>query len=325
MSTLASDADRLAAYSRASTLRAHESRLLVLAQRALVLQREALQRENAYDFDRLIVATRDLLRDHADVRRAVQRQIRLLVVDEFQDVDPAQRDLAFLLSGLDTDERGSRLLLVGDPKQSIFRFRRADVTLWNGVAARFSNRPRDGVSWRCPTTSGVNRAYSRWSTRFLVNSSIRPFRPSWGDSRSRSTTRRLLRARGTRPATSVSNSSSSRPATMASCSVPAMCARSKHRRSQRAFVRSSTVGRTYGEMAILLSGWGSVETYADALRLAGIPAYVLRSEGFWETREILDCLLALRAIRDGGTSAHGEVPGSHGARGMALVAVRRRA
>ena len=57
-------------------------------------------------------------------------------------------------------------------------------------------------------------------------------------------------------------------------------------------------GTPFGDVAILLAGWGAAGMYTDALRDAGIPFYTLRSEGFWAEREVIDCLLALRAIRD---------------------------
>ena len=89
----------------------------------------------------MIVWTRDLLARDATVRRTLQRRIRTLIVDEFQDVDPAQREIAYLL-GAPEERRPetTRLMLVGDPKQSIYRFRRADVTVWRGVEQDFEER-----------------------------------------------------------------------------------------------------------------------------------------------------------------------------------------
>ena len=89
----------------------------------------------------MIVWTRDLLARDPTVRRTLQRRIRTLIVDEFQDVDPAQREIAYLL-GAPEERRPdtTRLMLVGDPKQSIYRFRRADVTVWRGVQEDFEGR-----------------------------------------------------------------------------------------------------------------------------------------------------------------------------------------
>lgn len=81
------------------------------------------------DFDDLILRTRDILRDHAEVRRRVAAGIQLLMVDEFQDTDPVQAEIVRFLCG-DALIHG-RLFLVGDAKQSIYRFRRADPGVFN--------------------------------------------------------------------------------------------------------------------------------------------------------------------------------------------------
>ncbi len=80
----------------------------------------------ALDFDDLQLITRDLLLDpeHVKLRRQVARQIRVLLVDEFQDTDPLQMELVSALCGEQLQH--GKLFFVGDFKQSIYRFRRAD-------------------------------------------------------------------------------------------------------------------------------------------------------------------------------------------------------
>ncbi len=80
--------------------------------------------EGQLDFDDLLCLARNLLRDNESVRRRAMRGIELLMVDEFQDTDPVQADLVRLLCGDRLSD--GRLFLVGDAKQSIYRFRRAD-------------------------------------------------------------------------------------------------------------------------------------------------------------------------------------------------------
>ena len=88
-----------------------------------------------YTYADLLLATRDLLRDHPPVRRAFAERFTRLLVDEFQDTDPLQAEILLYLTGTDASERDvSRLVprpgslfVVGDPKQSIYRFRRADI------------------------------------------------------------------------------------------------------------------------------------------------------------------------------------------------------
>ena len=104
----------------------------------------------------------ELLRNHPPTRRDLGRRYRRLLVDEFQDTDPLQAEIVFLLaSDPDHDpesasdpESGSApesasdwtqvrprpgaLFVVGDPKQSIYRFRRADIALYETVKRRFA-------------------------------------------------------------------------------------------------------------------------------------------------------------------------------------------
>ncbi len=82
------------------------------------------KREQAVvDFADLLSHSVRLLRQHKQVRRQESKQIELLLVDEFQDTNPLQVELIRLL--LDDDLASGRLFLVGDYKQSIYRFRNA--------------------------------------------------------------------------------------------------------------------------------------------------------------------------------------------------------
>jgi ATP-dependent exoDNAse (exonuclease V) beta subunit len=90
--------------------------------------------EGVADFDDLLVWARDLLRNPA-VRAFFHRRYRCVLIDEFQDTDPVQAELALLLSDVDGDgvPEPGRLVVVGDPKQSIYRFRRADIAIYDEV------------------------------------------------------------------------------------------------------------------------------------------------------------------------------------------------
>ena len=98
-------------------------------------------RQGALDFLDLLLRTRDLVRDSDEVRRDFQGRFTCLFVDEFQDTDPLQAEILLLLSADDPHERdwsrvrpvAGKLFMVGDPKQSIYRFRRADVGVYREV------------------------------------------------------------------------------------------------------------------------------------------------------------------------------------------------
>ncbi|HYW09211.1 MAG TPA: UvrD-helicase domain-containing protein, partial [Longimicrobium sp.] len=103
------------------------------------------RRSGQLTFDDLLALAARLLRRSEHARRELGERWRFLLVDEFQDTDPMQAEVLFLLAGSDpgVDEwtasvpRPGALFVVGDPKQSIYRFRRADISVYNGVKERF--------------------------------------------------------------------------------------------------------------------------------------------------------------------------------------------
>lgn len=112
------------------------SHLLELAREARGRWDAWLEEENQRDFDSLVLGAAELLAGasgHAALA-AIRDRYRMLIIDEFQDTDFTQRDIAFAIArGTDRPQ----LFLVGDPKQSIYRFRGADISVWNDVAADF--------------------------------------------------------------------------------------------------------------------------------------------------------------------------------------------
>ncbi|WP_420615003.1 UvrD-helicase domain-containing protein [Candidatus Palauibacter sp.] len=96
-----------------------------------------LEEENRRDFDSLVLGAADLLLGSSGgpALAAIRDRYRMLVIDEFQDTDFTQRDIAFAIGrGVERPQ----LFLVGDPKQSIYRFRGADISVWNAVADDFA-------------------------------------------------------------------------------------------------------------------------------------------------------------------------------------------
>jgi ATP-dependent helicase/nuclease subunit A len=103
-----------------------------------------LRRERgALDFADLLLFARDLLRNHPAVRREFRKRFTPILVDEFQDTDPIQAEVLLYLTGRDVEKNWWRLepepgslFVVGDPKQSIYRFRRADIETYDRVRER---------------------------------------------------------------------------------------------------------------------------------------------------------------------------------------------
>jgi ATP-dependent helicase/nuclease subunit A len=115
------------------------------ALQAAIADYEVLKsKAGSLDFLDLLIKARDLLRENEDVRHELQGRFSHFFIDEFQDTDPLQAEILLLLAAGDptaADWRAvkpvpGKLFLVGDPKQAIYRFRRADVTLYEDVKKR---------------------------------------------------------------------------------------------------------------------------------------------------------------------------------------------
>ena len=104
--------------------------------------RAELVRQGLVSFEGLLVFARDLLRDHPDVRAEMKKRFATFLIDEFQDTDPLQGEILLYLaeaSGKEAREwrevslGSGRLFVVGDPKQSIYRFRGADMAAYQEI------------------------------------------------------------------------------------------------------------------------------------------------------------------------------------------------
>jgi ATP-dependent helicase/nuclease subunit A len=128
---------------------AHRYALAVRLARAAAREYTAHRhRIGKLDFQDLLVLTAELLRSRPEVRRDLGERYRRLLVDEFQDTDPLQAEIMLLLASepaagqpraWDAVPRPGALFVVGDPKQSIYRFRRADIQLYGLVKQRFAD------------------------------------------------------------------------------------------------------------------------------------------------------------------------------------------
>ena len=113
-------------------------------------------------FDDLLLYARNLIRDHPRARQHFRRRFKTLLIDEFQDTDPLQSELVLLLAAAeDTDDwraaqpAPGKLFVVGDPKQSIYRFRRADIRIYQQVQ-RIFEQTAEGDAGAAVERLGVN-------------------------------------------------------------------------------------------------------------------------------------------------------------------------
>ncbi len=135
---------------------------------------EAKLSRGRVDYLDLLLSARDLVRDHPAVRVDFARRFTHFFVDEFQDTDLLQAELLLLLISQDPAERdwrrvvpgAGRLFVVGDPKQAIYRFRRADLAVYQEVRDLLVRRGALDVklsaSFRSVPAiqSAVNRAFA---------------------------------------------------------------------------------------------------------------------------------------------------------------------
>ena len=91
--------------------------------RVYQLYEERLRNNNALDFDDLIIKAVQLLRRAADVRQLYNNKFRYILVDEYQDTNSLQIALIRLLT-----EKQQNICVVGDPDQSIYKWRGADIS-----------------------------------------------------------------------------------------------------------------------------------------------------------------------------------------------------
>lgn len=97
------------------------------------------------DFTQILIAVSEGLKSQPGLRAYFQERFTHILVDEFQDTDPIQAELILYLTSQDTAEKDwqkcfpkpGSLFVVGDPKQSIYRFRRGDIVTYNRVNAVF--------------------------------------------------------------------------------------------------------------------------------------------------------------------------------------------
>ena len=133
---------------------------------------EERRQNGRLEFHDLLVHARDVLRTNQEVRVAMAGRIDVILIDEFQDTDPLQLDIAFALAADDPALppppwpeavlRPGKILVVGDPKQSIYRFRGADISLWDRTKRLFPDGVEQlGQNFRTvpPLLEWVNRVF----------------------------------------------------------------------------------------------------------------------------------------------------------------------
>ncbi|MEX0890737.1 MAG: UvrD-helicase domain-containing protein, partial [Gemmatimonadota bacterium] len=270
---------------------------LAFVQDAATAYEEERRRRGTLNFQDLLQRTARLLRSSPAARRELGERYRHLLVDEFQDTDPVQAEVLWLLasppdSATEGDPprwwharpRPGALFVVGDPKQSIYRFRRADVALYQQIRARFAH---DGAVLELTAnfrslpvvTDFVNAVFSarfpeQATAHQAAYSPLMPLRPAGAGA---------VRHYGVEEAGSRDENVAAEAARLAAW--------------MRARVDRGE--RTAGDFLILTPTRKRLAAYARAVEAAGLPVQVTGA-GVGLEYELDELLLLLRALHDPG-------------------------
>lgn len=287
------------------------SDLIAQVQPVLERFREYKRSAALLDFDDLIFAARDLLRDHDDVRRALGARFSRVLVDEFQDTDPLQTEIFWRLCGEPPAEdanagwtafqiRPGALFLVGDPKQAIYRFRGADVSAYVRARDAFIAQDADSVlsistNFRscAPILTYVNERFEA-----LLSSdgqpgftALDPFHADRGEAP-------CVAALDVAVADENGKASAEQQRDAEAEAVAEMCARMIG--SEMILDRRSGASRVCrpGDIALLAPTGSDLWRYEEALERHGIPVATQAGKGLFRRQEIQDLIALTRVLAD---------------------------
>jgi ATP-dependent helicase/nuclease subunit A len=289
-----------------------------------------LRRRGIATFDSLLGGARQLLATHPEVRAKLRRAIDQLLVDELQDTDATQCEvLRWLALDGPADERPG-LFLVGDPKQSIYGWRSADLRAYEGFVARVKEgggevrqlvenfrsapavlgevarvvgpvmRERPGAQ---PPFAPLLPCERRAADRGFTAGGRSPVEHwvSWlpaGDGEAHGggeppSLAMVIGGEASAPqAATGAEPPAPRAATATALEAEAIAADLLELHQRHAV--------PWSDAAILLRSTGDLEIYLDALRRAGIPFAVGRDKQYYRRREVIDAAAAVRAVLDPG-------------------------
>lgn len=260
--------------------------------------RDEYRRRGWTTFDGLLIGARDLLRGHRHVRRGIKRRFDAVLIDEFQDTDPVQGELLMFLAERpgdgaarwrDVKVEPGRLFVVGDPKQSIYRFRGADIA----AVESFTGHLEAQGARRCALQTNFRSGAGIVDAVNVVFDSI------------------MKRREGLQPAyrpilASPGAGESGRPQWLQVVppeSEPDRTVSAEESRAAEAawiarWILSGRGRLRLRDIAVVLRSTTSLAVYLEALKHAGIPYVVEGEKYFYETQEVSDFLNLLRAIDD---------------------------
>ena len=271
-------------------------RLLEFVQR----DETARGREGALTFDDLILRARRLLAAGGEPVRSLRRRYQALLIDEFQDTDPPQVQIATAFA-TDPDSgrlEPGRLFLVGDPKQSIYRFRRADMATYAAtrtqMAGAGANTPQLALNRR---SRGVVLEWVNGVFASLIGAGDEPeLQPPYAAIHPL----RDVDLRGPGVATIGEQLSlnAREVRSVEAGQLAALCRRAIDERWQVAEREETVRDAGYRDIAILIPRRTGLTALERELARAGVPYRVESGSLIYRTQEVRDLVNCLTAIDD---------------------------
>jgi ATP-dependent helicase/nuclease subunit A len=261
----------------------------------------AKDRLSGLDFDDLQLRARNLLRDFPAIRARYQDAFRVLMLDEFQDTNDLQDEIVRLLAErVSPDAAGDleprKLFVVGDPKQSIYGFRGADVSVFSRMKdsmetacwlqSNYRSVPAvvDFVNEFFEHTVLAGESASSWEVRFSPHDRMRA-------SRSGSGSVSVLALE--REPDDLIEDVQCKEAELIADMIADMVAGPRPW-----LVGEEQRGARFGDCALLFRVSSRMKLYAHELQRRGIPYYIVKGQGFFECQEIKDVLNVLLYLDD---------------------------
>jgi ATP-dependent helicase/nuclease subunit A len=258
---------------------------------------EAYQRRKAragvVDFQDLLVLARDLLRDSAEVRASLQRRYHYILLDEMQDTDPVQMELVELLCGVGIEH--DKLFAVGDSKQSIYRFRGAEVALFEKLRSSVRAEGRLQLTRNYRSQPGIlHFVNALCSLRFPDYELLEPHHPQ---AYAGACVEFLWSVPSATPQPTGKESVSdlrAREADVLARRIAELVDSSEPRVLDDGSLRRVTPG----DIVLLFRSMSNVGIYEAALRRHGLDYYLVGGRAFFAQQEVYDLLNLLRALEN---------------------------
>ena len=275
------------------------------------IEQDAAQRRAAgvLTYDDLLLEARDLLVRSGEARRDLRDRYRAILIDEFQDTDPLQAQIALLLaSEPDTDDwtqarpGAGRLVLAGDPKQSIYRFRRADIDIYEQVRDIFLAAPETCASVSLSVNFRARPQLVEWQNRVLSgvlkpNADYPRAQARWESTSADRT------ERGQAVAVIPSNKTFDRAVEARTAEARLVANLITHMHEAASALGQLPEGERrrapqYRDIAMLVRTRTAADLYTAALDRAGIPYHFDSGQGFYQQPEIRAVAHLLQALDD---------------------------